>query len=335
MKTEKILDQHPENNNKKEVSKVSAKDAIGNLRDIMKVEKTNPIIAYLDKFDTYFKKKKRVLEVGQILFSPGKDDNMYIIITGGVDILRYTSDGQKKEIGKARAGSFIGEGIIFDRNQKDVEAIANSPSEIFALTKEDLKKLEQESPAEALELYKYIIEVTNKRLLDSGKELADIYEATNKLIEMAKNGEKGFSDIMAYTKGLLGVDYIIFVENHPAIDGFFYYKYSTDLKSLGNLNKKSGSEINTNLGGVYDSKNPIFGTNIKDSVYIIPLKNNDKLKGYFVAGKKKGVITDNEMRISSNIGPLIGSIIESNQNQADTKAKSMSKNYFDNGLSSI
>ena len=49
----------------------------------------------------------------------------------------------------------------------------------------DLKNLEENSPKEAMELYKYIIELTNKRLLDSGKELADIYEATNRLTEMA------------------------------------------------------------------------------------------------------------------------------------------------------
>jgi len=45
----------------------------------------------------------------------------------------------------------------------------------------------------------------------------------------------------------LGVDYVVFIENHPAIDGFFYYKYSTDLKTLGNLNKKTGDEINSDL----------------------------------------------------------------------------------------
>jgi len=62
MKKEKIVEQQLENKNN-ETSRVSTKEAIGSLKDILKVEKVNPIIAYLDKFDTYFKKKKKTLEV--------------------------------------------------------------------------------------------------------------------------------------------------------------------------------------------------------------------------------------------------------------------------------
>jgi hypothetical protein len=41
------------------------------------------------------------------------------------------------------------------------------------------------------------------------------------------------------------------------------------------------------------------------------------------------------MRISSNIGTILGSIVDNNQNEAGKKAKEMSKNYFDNGLNSL
>jgi len=49
-----------------------------------------------------------------------------------------------------------------------------------------LAKFEADLPKEAILMYKYIIEVSNKRLLESGKELANIYEATNKIIELSK-----------------------------------------------------------------------------------------------------------------------------------------------------
>lgn len=317
-----------------EGNSLDIKDAIGSLKNKMNIEKRNPIMAYLDKFDNYFKKKKKILELWDVLFSPWKDTNLYIIVSWGVDIFRYTVEWQKKEIWKAHAWSFIWEWIIFWRFQKDVEAIANSNSEIFALNIEDLALLEKESPKEAIELYKYIIEITNKRLLDSWKELANIYEATNKLTEMSKAWEKAFPEIMAYTKNLLWVDYIVFVENHPAIDGFFYYKYSTELTNLWNLNKKAGKEIDKNISWISDSK-WFFWTKPNDSIYIIPLKNNNHLKWFFLAWKRKWVITDNEMRISTNIWPLLGAIIDNNQKLASDKALQMSKNYFDNSLSSI
>lgn len=110
--------------------------------------------------------------------------------------------------------------------------MANSKTVLFSLSKEDLETLEQESPTEAIELYKFIIELTNKRLLDSGKELADIYEATHRIVDMSRSEEKGFMDIMQYVKSLLQVDYIIYIENHPAVSGLFYYKYSTSLPNV-------------------------------------------------------------------------------------------------------
>lgn len=323
-------------NIQKEIKNVDVKWAIGDLKLwLHNINKINPIIAYLEKFDTMFKKKKRILEKWEILFSPWKDENLYIIISWWLDIFRYTIDGQKKEIGKAYSWSFIWEGIIFWRFQKDVEAMASANAEVFALTKEDLAMLEKESSAEALELYKYIIEITNKRLLDTWKELADIYEATNKLLEMAKQWEKWFMDIMVYLKSLLWVDYTVFVENHPAIDGFFFYKYSTDLTNLWNLNKKAWAEINGDLNWIQSWTTGFFWTKNTDSVYVMPLKNNAKLKWFLLAWKKKWMITDNEMRISTNICPLLASIIENNQNEADKKAKEMSKNYLENSLSSL
>lgn len=318
-----------------EKPKLSTRGDIWNFKESINIVKVNPILAYLDKFDTYFKKKKKILEAGQILFSPGKDDNFYIIASWNLSILKHISDWQKKEIGKAYSWSFIWEWIIFWRNQKDVEAVADSQCEVFALKKEDLKKLENEFPQEAIALYAYIIEITNKRLLDSGKELANIYDATKTLVELSKNWEKWFLDIMEYVKNLLWVDYIIYIENHPAVSWFFIYKYNTKVSLLSKMNQKAWNEITENMWWHLEDTTWILWVHPWDSAYVITLKNNSKLKWYFIAWKKYWVITDNEMRISSNIGHLIGSIIENNQNIAESKAKEMKRNYWINPLSNI
>jgi hypothetical protein len=54
------------------------------------------------------------------------------------------------------------------------------------VTKEDINALKEKQPQAALDLYEYVIEVTNKRLLDTGEELATIYEATNKLSDLTE-----------------------------------------------------------------------------------------------------------------------------------------------------
>lgn len=318
---------------KKQVKeKFSSKDAIMDFKKWLWLEKANPIMAYLEKFDTYFKKKKRILETWDVLFWAWKDLNFYIIASGWVDIIWFTSDWLKKEVWKAYAGSFIWEWIIFWRNQKDVEAVANSKAEIFALTLEDLRKFEQESPAEAIELYKHVIEITNKRLLDSWRELANIYEATWKLVEMSEKWERGFPEIMIFIQNLLWVDYIIYIENHPLIDGLFIYKHNTKMPNFSSLSQRAWKEIHKNMHWMISDNMWILWVHPQDSAYIFPLKYNSKLKWYFIAWKRKWTITDNEMRISMNLWPLIWSIVDNNQKIADQKAKEMSKNYFDKGI---
>jgi len=170
------------------------KQSLGALKQSLAI---HPILAFLEGFDSFFKKKKRALVNNEVLFTPGENPYFYIVSSGALSILRMTPTGEKKEVGRAYTGSFIGEGVLFDRNQKDVEAVAvGEGASVVTLTKEDIVYLESRSPEKILTLYKYIIEVGNGRLLDSGKELASLYEMNNKIDELSKLGEQGFKDII-------------------------------------------------------------------------------------------------------------------------------------------
>jgi len=61
--------------------------------------------------------------------------------------------------------------------------------------------------------------VTNKRLLDTGEELATIYDATNKLSDLTEDeiGEANFWKILEQLTKITNVDYCIFIEQHPAL----------------------------------------------------------------------------------------------------------------------
>lgn len=170
------------------------KHSLGALKQSLTI---HPILAFLEGFDSFFKKKKRALVNNEVLFTLGENPYFYIVSSGALSILRMTPTGEKKEVGRAYTGGFIGEGVLFDRNQKDVEAVAiGEGASVVTLTKEDIAYLESQSPEKILTLYKYIIEVGNGRLLDSGKELASLYEMNNKIDELSKLGEQGFKDII-------------------------------------------------------------------------------------------------------------------------------------------
>lgn len=194
----------------------------------------------------------------------------------------------------------------------------------MALTKEDIVYLESQSPEKILTLYKHIIEISNGRLLDSGKELASLYEMNTKIDELSKFGEQGFKDIINHISKTIHVDYIISVEQHPAVPGLFIHKYNSRFPSVWPINQKMNGEIRGDeSAGDLQSTLGILGTHENDNLYLLPLRTRETLKGYFILGKKnKGTFNDTDIRMMNNIAPLLGSMIENNQTLAERKAMS-------------
>lgn len=305
---------------KKAPEKNTLRESLGALKQSLVI---HPILAFLEGFDNFFKKKKRALVNNEVLFTPGENPYFYIVSSGALSILRITPTGEKKEVGRAYTGGFIGEGVLFDRNQKDVEAVAiGEGASVIVLTKADIVYLESQDPEKILTLYKHIIEVTNGRLLDSGKELASLYEINTKIDELSKLGEQGFKDIVDHISKTIDVDYVLSIEQHPAVPGLFIHKYNSRFPSIWPINQKSTAEIRTDLqAGEMANTGGILGTHENDSLYLLPLKTRESLKGYFILGKKdKGSFGDTDIRMMNNVSPLLGSMIENNQTLADRKA---------------
>ena len=234
-------------------------------------------------------------------------------------------------MGRAYTGSFIGEGIFFDRNQKDVEAVAIGEGvSVIVLTKADIAYMESVHPEKILSLYKHIIEISNGRLLDSGKELASLYEMNTKIDELSKFGEQGFKDIVDHISKTIRVDYIICVEQHPSVPGLLSYKYNSRFPSIWPINQKVQGELGgSEIAGEIPSTGDILGTHENDRIYILPLKTRETLKGYFVLGKKnQGVFEDIDIRIMDNISHLLASMIENNQALAEKKAMNFRQGNF-------
>lgn len=66
-----------------------------------------PVFAFIEKFDTFVQKKKRILAKEEALFEPGENPYLYIVTSGALAVFRITPSGEQKEVGKAYAGSFL------------------------------------------------------------------------------------------------------------------------------------------------------------------------------------------------------------------------------------
>lgn len=313
--------------NLKEVLPEADKNGLSEPLESLKAEiLVAPTFAFLEKFDVFTKKKTRFLATGETLFEPGEDPYFYIVASGALKIFRINPTGEKKEVGKAYAGSFLGEGALSGRFTKDVEAVAYISASVVALTKEDFDLLESQSPETLMRFYRHVSDLTSLRLSESNKERALLYETSEKIHSYKEHGERGLLDAISLLKKALSLDYVIAVEQHPAVPGLLVYKYNTKFPSVWPVNQKVGSEFGIHDSGLAgEKKREILGAGANDLTYLLPLKSAFDLRGFLVLGKKNGSaeFSDYEIRIAEHLAPLFASMVENNQRLAETKAKAM------------
>jgi CRP-like cAMP-binding protein len=203
-----------------------------------------PIIAFLDRFDTFAQKKKKVLAKDEMLFEPGDNPYLYIVASGALGIFRVNPSGEIKEVGKVYTGSFIGEGILSDRNAKDVMAKSiTERTEIVSMDKAEAEYLEAQDPAMLAKFYKHINNITSMRLAESGRELSLMYESTQKLQEFQEQGQQGLLSAVNHLRNLLELDSVLMIEQHPYVPGILVYKYNTKFPSIWPMNQKVDSSV--------------------------------------------------------------------------------------------
>lgn len=284
-----------------------------------------PVFAFLEKFDVFSKKRTRALVEGEVLFEPGEDPNFYIIASGALKIFRFNPTGEKVEIGRAYAGTFLGEGVLSGRNTKEFEAVAYAPTSVVVLQKADFDYLESQSPETLMRLYRHMNDRTSQRLTESGKELALLYETTEKIESFRERGERGFLDAVNLLKESLNLDYVLVLEQHPAVPGMFVYKYNTKFPSVYPINQRAEKEISCMESGPIADPSGILGAMPNSSAYGLVVHNSSDARGFLVLGKKTPgyVFRDHELRIAAHFEPLLASMIENNQRAADQRARAM------------
>lgn len=212
---------------------------------------------------------------------------------------------------------------------KETQAEAYVPSSVVMMTKEDIDYLESLSPETLMRLYKHMNDVTSLRLADTGKELALLYETTEKINSYKERGEKGLLDAIKLLKKSLSLDYVIAIEQHAAVPGLLVYKFNTRFPSIYPINQKVSSEIEVREDHSAVVKGEVLGSSDTDAVHMLPLVSAGELRGYLALGKKgvESKFSDYEVRIAENLAPLFASMIENNQRLAESKARAMMSPY--------
>jgi hypothetical protein len=101
-----------------------------------------------------------------------------------------------------------------------------------------MEYLESQDPTTLASFYKHINDITSLRLSQVGKELAHMYEATQKFQQYRELGGPGLLSAINHLKKSLDLDSILMIEEHPFVAGLMVYKYNTQFPSVWPLNQK-------------------------------------------------------------------------------------------------
>jgi hypothetical protein len=74
---------------------------------------------------------------------------------------------------------------------------------------------------------KYIIFLTNKRLLESNHLIAATYKITKEITKIEKITNKKIFELIDSLRDIIGVDYIIYLEKNLNIENYLTLKYDT------------------------------------------------------------------------------------------------------------
>ena len=278
-----------------------------------------PVFAFLERFDKFLQKKQKILKREEVLFEPGENPYFYIVTSGALSIFRINPSLERKEVGKVYTGAFIGEGVISNRNQKDVLAESITDRTIVTiLTKEDLEFLESQDPATLAKLYKHINNITSLRLSDTSKELALMYETTGKFQEFQELGERGLLASIKYIRDMLGLESVLMIEEHPFVPGLFMYKYNTKFPSVWPMNQKVEPGV-VLKPGYSDSEFLSFSR--EQILFVEPLPVGEETLGYLVIARKKDeFLTDGDLRILEHTAPMVAHMLLEVQHKKNEKA---------------
>lgn len=267
----------------------------------------------LSNLDTYLEIPLFVrlkLTSKEVLFDEWDTDrNLYIVTKGHISIEKYTSSEKKKskQLSVLKPGDFFWEWSLAGNTKKDVIARSIWDTEIIALKWEEwLNELIEKYPKLWKELLIEIINITNRRLLDSNMQVTANYEINMEINRIWEINRKSIFNLIERFRIIINCDYILYLEKHNIVENVLVLRYDTRYpsKMLDTIFEKKGAFLD--LDELHDRAN-IWKTDV-----IIVNKVNiwDDVLGYIVLGRKNWLFSDNEKKITKSVSNSMAWVIK-------------------------
>lgn len=242
--------------------------------------------------------KVRSLCKNEKLFSEwDEDNNIYIIESGSLTVEKKLHNNSIKELATLQSWEIFGEWALNNSEPKQVQIKAKTNTVLLQIDSQTgITQYIEKFPKAWLDLFKNIIDISNKRLLISNALITANYEMNQYISWLEKINIKSILKIIDKFKIIAKVDYILYIENNPVFKEYLTLQYDT---------RKPWKITDTLLE--WNSQQELFNAlwEIKMSVekynHMIKLNIADMDIWYLILGKKESDFSHDEIKIIDSV----------------------------------
>ncbi len=124
--------------------------------------------------------KTKSYKSGDVIIKEGDvGSEMYIVFSGGVEILKRTRAGDNYTVVnlKAEYNVFFGEMALIDDDKRSATVVANMDSDFLVITKDSFHKLGNEYPSIGLPITRAISKILAGRLRKTTQDMLTLFDA--------------------------------------------------------------------------------------------------------------------------------------------------------------
>jgi len=215
----------------------------------------------------------------------------------------------------------LGEGVFFGKTKKTAVAKCKTDLSVAVLDANEFETLRTEHPFVLDYLLVFALKKTNERLMESGKELAMIYDIITNIGEKERENERGFCEVLSHIKNILGFEFILSVDTHQTLDNILFYRFNTRFPSVYPINSRGDGELDLLQKESVFPSSPFMGTLENEQAQSVELRIQGRICGYLIFGKKAdNPFLQREIRIIHHVSKLLASLVHAMQVQAEQKA---------------
>lgn len=245
------------------------------------------------------------LQANEVLFDEGEtDNNLYIVVAWEINVEKYTTNkkNETKILATLWKNEVFWEAALNSDKPKEVKMVTVRETFLLSINATDwLKSFSEKYPEEWLNLLKYIIHITNIRLLKSNELITANYKVTQEILKIENINNKNIFWLIDKLEEIINIDYTLFLENNAVLENYLVIKY--DSREKWRMQDK--------IIEIADNKLDLLELKLNDMYHNIQQLTiaEDEL-WYLVYFRKKVKFSDNDKKILSSISTWISWLIK-------------------------